>query len=390
MATLPRIGDLLVEAGAITHLQLSEALSAQRERGGRLGTNLVELGFIDERKLAAVLARQLNLPSATGSQLDRVDAATIRMLPAKTAERLRAIPVREDKGKLWVAMADPTDPRVIEQLEKVLGKPVRPMVAPELLLTQALEKHYQIKGKQRGAQVRPRGPSGLRIERVKGDLGPITPLGSPLPPLPRTPKPPSRTDAPVYHSQINPPTGEVEKVAAYLDEKPKPPPAPRDKTRMSMREVAAQMAGAASDELVLDAALLYVAQDVQRLVALVLRGGRLTGVRGIGVNADRVRLVTLSLDESPLVSTVLATGESWLGRLFADELGGALVTVLGAARDSLGIVLPVRIGKRAAGAIVGVNASIESMSNKPDFDRLATKLDQALHINHLRRLLLEA
>jgi hypothetical protein len=375
---------LLVEAGAITHIQLSEALSAQREHGGRLGTNLVELGYIDEKKLAALLARQLNLPSATGQQLERVDAATLRLLSAKTAERLRAIPLREDKGKLWVAMADPTDQRVLEQLEKAIGKPVRPMVAPELLLLHALELHYQVARKPRSRQ---RGRTDVRrVEppRPIVDIGPIEALASPLPP----PLPPL-VHAPVYGSHADPSTGEVEKVAAYLDEEPPQELAMSRTARRSIRELAGQMAAAPSDDMVLEAALRFLGQDVQRLAALVLRGHQLRGARGLGINSDRVHQLVLTTDESPLVATVLASGETWLGRVFAHELGGTLVSVLAAARDATGIVLPIRIGRKPAGVIVGVNVSMEVMRHKPELDRLAHKLDQALQLSALRRQLLE-
>jgi hypothetical protein len=384
--SLPRIGDLLVEAGAITHLQLSEALSAQREHGGRLGTNLVELGFIDEKKLAAVLARQLNLPSATGQQLERVDAATLRLLPAKTAERLRAIPVREDKGKLWVAMADPTDPRLLEQLEKAIGKPVRPMVAPEMLLQHALELHYQVAPRPRPKKKGSRTDLRRVVEPARPitDIGPIRPLASPLPP----PLPPL-VHAPVYGSHGNPSTGEVERVAAYLDEEPPQQRAVTGPARLSIRDVAGQMAAAPSDDMVLEAALRFLGQDAQRLAALVLRGNQLRGARGLGINGDRLRLAVLAPDESSLVATVLASGEAWLGRVFADELGGTLVQILSAGRDATGMVLPIRIGKKPAGVIVGVNVSMEVMRNKPELDRLVHKLDLALQISSLRRQLLE-
>lgn len=382
MPSLPRIGDLLVEAGAITHIQLSEALQAQRERGGRLGTNLIELGFIDEKKLAGVLARQLSIPSATSAQLDRLDAAALKRLGAKTAERLRAIPIREDKGKLWVAVADPTDPRVIEQLEKAVGMPVRPMVAPEMLLAQALEKHYGVARKPRAGKKSSR-LNNARVDKPQSliEIGTMTSLGAPLPP----PPPP----IPVYSARPNPSTGELDKVAAYLDEpaeaKPRPPP----RARMSMREVTKLMAEAKSDELIVEAALRYLAEDAQKSVALVLRAGQLSGVRAMGVNSERVRAATLPIDASPLVASVLATGEAWTGRCFADELGGTLVALLGVQREALAIVLPLRIGKRPAGAIVAVNASNEALRNKPDFDRLAQKIDYALHISVLRRQLLD-
>ena len=101
-----------------------------------------------------------------------------------------------------------------------------------------------------------------------------------------------------------------------------------------------------------------------------------------------LRGLNVALEEVPVVARALASGEAWVGRLYAADLG-ALAQPLGAAREALGVVLPVRIGKRAVGALVGLDASLEALRHKADLDRLAVKLDQALHISYLRRLLMQ-
>src|SRR6478672_11665849 len=101
MAAVARVGDLLVEAGVISREQLNEALRHQAHTGGRLGTNLVELGFIDEKTLANFLAKQLSIPAVSAAQIDKITPTALQFLTAQAADRLRAIPVREDAGKLW-------------------------------------------------------------------------------------------------------------------------------------------------------------------------------------------------------------------------------------------------------------------------------------------------
>ena len=54
-----RIGDLLVEAGAITEEELQEALAYQKENGGRIGNVIMELGFISQELLITVLTTQM-------------------------------------------------------------------------------------------------------------------------------------------------------------------------------------------------------------------------------------------------------------------------------------------------------------------------------------------
>jgi hypothetical protein len=131
-----------------------------------------------------------------------------------------------------------------------------------------------------------------------------------------------------------------------------------------------------------------VEQDVGRVAVFLLRNGLLGGWRGQGVDSAMLRQINVGLEESPIVARALSQGEAWVGRLYAAELG-ALAKPLGAAREGLGVILPVRIGKRAVGALVGLDASLDALRHKPELDRLAIKLDQALHISYLRRLLMQ-
>jgi hypothetical protein len=378
MSTLPRLGELLIEAGVVTHAQLGEALAQQRTHGGRLGTNLVELGFVDEKRLASVLAQQLTLPSATAAQIDRCDPAALRLLPAEAADRLHAVPLREDTGKLWVAMADPTDQSALAELARLTRRTVRPMVAPELLIQYALERHYQVSRKPRVVQVRTATSDLLRIDTLRTPTVPTAPL--PLPPAP------AATSAPVWSTYgSEAPKTSVDDLAGYLDDGPEriePPP-----PRASLREVAGELVAAMSDEAILEVAMRFLSQDAHRLATFVLRNGLLGGWRGIAVDAVALKRVSVALEDAPLVARALASGEAWVGRLKPRELG-ALAVPLAAVDETLGLVVPVRIGKRAVGAIVGVDASLEALRQKAELDKLALKLDQALHISYLRRLLL--
>lgn len=376
MPPVMKLGELLVDSGVITREQLSSALSHQRQYGGRLGTCLVELGLVDEKTVAGVLAKQLNIPSASASQLEKCDAAAIKLVPAPMAERLRAVPIRPDGDKLWVVMADPTDQQAVGELSKVTGKKVRPMVAPELLVQYALERYYKVKRKPRVVQVQTGGTDLLSIDAPRS-LGTMAPLPPPAP----------RVDAPVYTGAVSAPAHvDVDSLAGYLDEQP-PASAPAA-PRMPMDKVSAMLVAATSDDAIFDVAMQFVAQDVGRLAVFLLRNGLLGGWRGHGIDSAQLRQLNVALDEVPAVARALSSGEVWVGRLFAAELG-TLAQPLGAAREGLGVVLPVRIGKRAVGAVVGLDGTLDALRHKPELDRLAVKLDQALHISYLRRLLLQ-
>jgi hypothetical protein len=57
-----KLGQMLIDAGAIEPAQLTAALEEQKSSGGLLGMAMVRLGFVDERTLVRALAGQLKLP----------------------------------------------------------------------------------------------------------------------------------------------------------------------------------------------------------------------------------------------------------------------------------------------------------------------------------------
>jgi hypothetical protein len=357
---LVRIGDLLIEAGVITREQLATALREQAVSGGRLGSKLVELGFVDEKTIASLLARQLNIPSATANQIDRVPSEVVRMVPALYAERHRAIPIRDDKGRLWVAMADPTDRFALDELKRVCGREIRPMVAPEILIKQALERYYHAK------------------RRVKDD--------APAPPPPPQSMTPSRHDAPLY--QPFPTVDALTSATGFLDEAaPAPPTQPLRIGALTMEELALQLVGASSDEAILELAMRWLLQEVPRVWVLLLQEGELCSWGGRGLDAAPFQGLRVRPDDLPVVARALASGSTFVGMLSAVSLG-ALAAPLGAVGDVPGIVLPVRLGKHPVGCIFGMGATVQTVQRKPELDRFALKLDQALHIGYLRRALL--
>src|SRR3954454_13051489 len=102
-----RLGELLVSHGLITSEQLEDALFAQRQFGGRLGTNLVELGFVSDGELANILSEQLKVPGAKPQALASVPKDVIARLPAALASKYRAVPIAFKNGELHLGMADP-------------------------------------------------------------------------------------------------------------------------------------------------------------------------------------------------------------------------------------------------------------------------------------------
>src|SRR4051794_11447904 len=146
---MARLGELLVQASVITAEQLQLALRSQRQHGGRLGTHLVEMGFLSESALAKTLSAQLRLPAVSAAALEKVPPEVLRLLSRDSAVHYRAVPIRVEGPHVWVAMSDPTDARSIAELDGITRATVRPMVAPDLLISYALERHYGVPHRRR-------------------------------------------------------------------------------------------------------------------------------------------------------------------------------------------------------------------------------------------------
>ena len=150
-----RLGEMLIEAGRLTPAQLEEALKSRDIFGGRLGTNLIELGYIEEDELAAFLGKKTGVPCVKSEELMSVPPEIIELIPRELAENYRIIPLgleRKRLKKLNIAMIDPSDLPLIDEISFVTGYFIMPMIAPELRMVLALEKHYGIKPDTRFVQ----------------------------------------------------------------------------------------------------------------------------------------------------------------------------------------------------------------------------------------------
>jgi len=148
VVAIERIGDLLVRGGLITREQLARALEEQRQSGTRVGYNLIKLGFIEENELTKMLARQYKMPAIDLSRFE-VDPKIARMIPTELAVKNLVIPLKRDGRTLTIAMADPTNLGVLEDLKFITRYDIFPVIAGEFTLRNVIEKIYGTQDEQR-------------------------------------------------------------------------------------------------------------------------------------------------------------------------------------------------------------------------------------------------
>jgi type IV pilus assembly protein PilB len=136
-----RIGELLLKEKRITPEQLQEALSYQRQNGGKLGYNLIKLGFVKDEEITALLSKQYGVPSIALTQFE-IDAAVLKLVPADTAQKYQIVPLSRSGATLTIAMTDPTNVFAMDDIKFMTGYNVEPVVASETAVIDAITKYY--------------------------------------------------------------------------------------------------------------------------------------------------------------------------------------------------------------------------------------------------------
>ena len=142
LATPERLGDLLVREKLISREQLDKALQEQKQSGTRVGYNLVKLGFIQETELTKILARQYKMPAVDLTRFE-VDPRIAKLVPAELAMKHLVLPLKRDGRTLTIAMADPTDLGVLEDLKFITRSDIFPVIGGEFSIKTAVDKIYE-------------------------------------------------------------------------------------------------------------------------------------------------------------------------------------------------------------------------------------------------------
>jgi hypothetical protein len=133
-----RLGEILIARGVVSPDGLRAALEACRRNGGRLGTWLVRLGFVNETVLLEALAEQTGCPSVTATELATAPADLRGLIPAALARRHLAVAFSRQGRRLDVAMINPNDLVLVDEIGSATRHTVRPHVATESALMAAL------------------------------------------------------------------------------------------------------------------------------------------------------------------------------------------------------------------------------------------------------------
>jgi type IV pilus assembly protein PilB len=135
------LGELLLREKIISTDQLRAALEFQKKNSLPVGTSLVQLGYLSEEEIAQALSRQLGYPYIDLDQFE-VYPDVINLIQPDAAKRYMIMPIHRIRSFLTLAMVDPTDLDIIEDIRFRTGLSIQPVIASESGVTNAIRKYY--------------------------------------------------------------------------------------------------------------------------------------------------------------------------------------------------------------------------------------------------------
>lgn len=138
-----RIGEVLIDTGIISRQELDHALEEQQKTGGKIGEILVRKGYMTEQQLSAALEFVLGIPYVQISQF-KLDPETVRMLPTYYIRRYKVLPVTRKEHSLILAMVDPLNQKLLDDITAATGLSIIPVLSSEKEIDMAIQQYLAL------------------------------------------------------------------------------------------------------------------------------------------------------------------------------------------------------------------------------------------------------
>ncbi len=138
-----KIGQILLSQTSLTEAQLKEALQIQKEKGGRLGEILVQRKFLQPHEILLALGLQLGIPCLKELDVNHINPDWVKDIPISYARQFEVIPVAIDEIAATVAISDPFNLQVLDDLRVVFQKEVKPVLCESKVVLDAINRVYE-------------------------------------------------------------------------------------------------------------------------------------------------------------------------------------------------------------------------------------------------------
>ena len=133
----------LLRAGLITEDQIDEALEIQKTNKALIGTILVGLGYCTEEDIARALAEKTFTKFVSINDIG-VNMSVASLITPEMAVRNNVLPLFEEDGTLYVVMQNPNDIITIDDMKRITGYDIKPLVATDSELSAAIENYVNV------------------------------------------------------------------------------------------------------------------------------------------------------------------------------------------------------------------------------------------------------
>jgi len=136
-----RLMQALINSKLITQKDIERAESIQMKSGGSLGSILIREGMVSEKDLMSIMSKELSMPAINLLKY-KMDKDCVKIIPESIARQHRAIAICRLADTLIVAMADPLNIFIVDDLKAVTRFNIEPVLSTETDILDAIDKLY--------------------------------------------------------------------------------------------------------------------------------------------------------------------------------------------------------------------------------------------------------
>ena len=133
--------ECLIDKGLISRRDLDKALTEHRQKGGSLIELLINLGYVKEPDLISALSAYLSIPPVRVLNLN-IAKEILGLIPERLARDYQVLPIGKIGNTLTMAMADPLNVLVIDDVKKITKCEINPIIAPLSEIREAISNYY--------------------------------------------------------------------------------------------------------------------------------------------------------------------------------------------------------------------------------------------------------
>jgi hypothetical protein len=347
-----KLGELLLNEKLITPEQLDEALKNHMIFGIKLGSSLIELGFITDEQLCSFLSRKLGLPAVSPRAMSSISPEVLALVPVELAGKYRVVPIKADGKKLALAMADPSDFKAIDEVAFITGYVVYPHIVPDVRITSALSKYYQIRG-------------DIRYLRIEGELASKRRIA----PVTEVTHSSEKNENPMINEVVDLLNIEIPRTFEGFANLPgydeDPVAVMGGVERYTVDRLSLEFASAKNRDQIANVFIKYLGQEFRVGALYIIRNNMAVGWRAIaaGKRIEELASMDIHLGKPSVMRDVLETRQFYMGTLIQTPENVQILKTLKVDAGTPMLVLPIIMLNKVVAAVV-VSAEIEALGKR--------------------------